>query len=47
MPGTAVTIAPDGWLTDVDLGDPDLRPEHLRRLIGCASVYPISRPLMC
>ncbi len=19
MPGTAVTIAPDGWLTDVDL----------------------------
>ena len=41
MPATAVTIAPDGWLTDVDLGDPDLRAEHLRRLIGCAAVYPI------
>jgi|SRR6476620_10689952 len=41
MPANAVTIAPDGWLTDVDLGDPDLRPEHLRRLIGCAAVHPI------
>ena len=26
MPATAVTITPDGWLTDVDLGDPDLPP---------------------
>ena len=41
MPAMAVTIAPDGWLTDVDLGDPDLRPGHLRRLIGCAAVHPI------
>jgi len=41
MPANAVTIAPDGWLTDVDLGDPDLRLAHLRRLIGCAAVHPI------
>jgi len=41
MPATAVTIAPDGWLTDVDLGDAELRPAHLRRLIGCAAVHPI------
>jgi len=41
MPAIAVTITPDGWLTDVDLGDPDLRPAHLRRLIGCAAVHPI------
>jgi hypothetical protein len=41
MPAIAVTIAPDGRLTDVDLGDPDLRPAHLRRLIGCAAVRPI------
>ena len=41
MPAIAVTIAPDGWLTDVDLGDPDLRPVHLRRLIGCVAVHPI------
>ena len=41
MPAMAVTIAPDGWLTDVDLGDPDLRPGHLRSLIGCAAVNPI------
>ena len=41
MPAMAVTIAPDGWLTDVDLGDPDLRPVHLRRLIGCVAVHPI------
>jgi len=41
MPAVAVTIAPDGWLTDVDLGDSDLRPAHLRRLIGCAAVHPI------
>ncbi len=25
MPANAVTITPDGWFTDVDLGDPDLR----------------------
>ena len=41
MPAMAVTIAPDGWLTDVDLGDPDLRLGHLRQLIGCAAVRPI------
>ena len=41
MPAMAVTIDPDGCLNDVDLGDPDLRLEHLRRLIGCAAVYPI------
>jgi hypothetical protein len=41
MPAIAVTIAPDGRLTDVDLGDPDLRAEHLRTLIGCAAVHPI------
>jgi len=41
MPAMAVTIAPDGWLTDVDLGVPDLRPVHLRRLIGCVAVHPI------
>jgi hypothetical protein len=41
MPAMAVTIAPDGSLTDVDLGDPDLRPGHLRRLIGCVAVHPI------
>ena len=41
MPAMAVTIAPDGWLTDVDLGDPDLRLGHLRQLIGCAAVHPI------
>ena len=41
MPAMAVTIAPDGWLTDVDLGDPDLRPGHLRSLIGCVAVHPI------
>ena len=39
--GMAVTIDPDGCLNDVDLGDPDLRLEHLRRLIGCAAVHPI------
>jgi hypothetical protein len=41
MPAMAVTIAPDGWLTDVDLGDPDLRAGHLRSLIGCEAVHPI------
>lgn len=41
MSTNALTIDPDGWLTDVDLGDPDQRPEHLRRLIGCAAVHPI------
>jgi hypothetical protein len=41
MPAIAVTIAPDGRLTDIDLGDPDLRLAHLRRLIGCAAVHPI------
>ena len=41
MPAIALTIAPDGWLTDVDLGDPDLRLAHLRRLIGYAAVHPI------
>ena len=41
MPAMAVTIAPGGWLTDVDLGDPDLRAGHLRSLIGCAAVHPI------
>ena len=39
MPATAVTITPGGWLTDVDLGDPDLRSEHLRKLIGCVAVH--------
>ena len=41
MSATAVTITPEGWLTDVDLGDPDLRLAHLRTLIGCAAVHPI------
>ncbi len=41
MPAMVVTIDPDGCLTDVNLGDPDLRLEHLRRLIGCAAVHPI------
>jgi hypothetical protein len=41
LPANAVTIAPDGHLTDVDLGDPDLRAGHLRKLIGCAAVHPI------
>jgi hypothetical protein len=41
MPAIAVTITPDGHLTDVDLGDPDLRAEHLRKLIGCEAVHPI------
>jgi hypothetical protein len=41
MPATAVAITPEGWLTDVDLGDPGLRLAHLRTLIGCAAVYPI------
>ncbi len=41
MPAVAVTISPNGWLTDVDLGDPDLRPAHLCPLIGCAAVHPI------
>jgi len=38
MPATAVAITPQGWLTDVDLGDPDLGLAHLRALIGCAAV---------
>jgi hypothetical protein len=42
LPAIAVTITADGWLTDIDLGDPDLRPDHLRRLIGCAAVHPIA-----
>jgi hypothetical protein len=41
MPATAVAITPEGWLTDVDLGDPDLRLAHLRTLVGCAAVQPI------
>jgi len=41
MPATAVAITPEGWLADVDLGDPDLRLPHLRTLIGCAAVHPI------
>ena len=47
MPAIAVTIAPDGWLTDVDLGDPDLRPAHLRSLIGCAAVHRFGWPRTC
>jgi hypothetical protein len=41
MAAVAVTIAPDGRLTEVDLGDPDLRSVQLRSLIGCAAVRPI------
>jgi hypothetical protein len=41
MPATAATITADGWLTDVDLGDPDLRPE-LRRPIGFAAVRAVA-----
>jgi hypothetical protein len=41
MLACAVTIAPNGWLTDVDLGDPGLRAEHIRQLIGCAAIHPI------
>jgi|SRR6478735_5251632 hypothetical protein len=41
MPATSVTITAGGLLTDVDLGDPDLRPAHLRRLIGCAAVHAV------
>src|SRR5664280_2354114 len=41
MPATAVTITADGWLTDVDLGDPDGRG-HLCRLIGCAAVRAVA-----
>jgi hypothetical protein len=41
MLACAVTIAPNGRLTDVDLGDSDLRAAHLRRLIGCAAIHPI------
>ena len=42
MPANAVTITSNGRLTDVDLGDPDLRGMHLRRLIGCVAVHPIA-----
>lgn len=42
MPAVVVTINPDGWLPDVDLGDPDLWLEHLRNLVGCAVVRPIT-----
>ena len=42
MSATAVTITPDGWLTDVDMGDPDLRAEHIRRLIGVAAVHALT-----
>ncbi len=41
MVATAVAITPEGSLTDVDLGDPDLRLAHLRTLIGCAAVHPM------
>ena len=41
MLACAIAIAPNGRLTDVDLGDPDLRAEHLRKLIGCAAIHPI------
>jgi len=41
MPAVAVTISRMAGSPDVDLGDPDLRPVHLRRLIGCAAVHPI------
>ncbi len=47
MPAIAVTIAPYGWPTDVDLGDPDLPPVHLRRLIGSAAVQRSGGPLIC
>jgi hypothetical protein len=32
MPASAVAITPERWLTDIDLGNPDLRLAHLRRL---------------
>lgn len=38
---TAVAITPEGWLTDVDLGDPDVGITHLHTLIGSAAVRPI------
>jgi hypothetical protein len=42
MPANAVAITSSGRLTDVDLGDPDLRAEHVRRLIGSVAVHPMT-----